>query len=1187
MLDDASLSAATAAGAAVAEATTTEQWMFVRSWAARFLARGDPQAEQEHLQRLDLSAAAVRQAYGPELRIRMESALQTRFELLLQESTGVERVERTVQLLHLAQLSRNTYATVAAPATIGPTTTDAVSFGMGTGAAASLVGRIPSEAAPFRHRAEATLLDGPSSIQVLAGPAGTGKTQLAAHIARRALRGGSADLVVWVNASSADALVCGYADAAAATTDHDPGQPERSAEAFRSWLSWTDRRWLVVLDGVPDTANLHGLWPPTRPNGRVLVTARSVTSLPDGSGCVEIGPYLPEEAAGQLTRELLGHGRMDDPADVAALAADLRQHPSALSTAAACMAHSGLTCAAYRDRLTRVSGPGGAGPTRDAVTAGWWVAVETADRQCAGLARAVLELAAVLDPHGVPIAVLTSRPALRHLALRGGRAAPDASLPVEARDVLDALDVLHQLRLVERDSHSGTALPTVRLSTLVQTAVRHAVPIEARDALALSAADALRAVWRTASKQPQSVLCRSLRSGTDLLTGHAGEALWRSHCHPLLFQAGRNLIDAGLIRAARIRWDWLHARLDQHFGPDHADTLAARGHQARVRGASQDAAGAVAAYRDLLHDLERILGQDNPDVFTVRDNLARWQGIAGDPARAAAAYTDLLADRLPVLGPTHPDTLLTRHNIALWRGRAGDAAGAAAAYAELLDDMVRAFEANDPAVLEIRDQLTEWRSKAADVAAAARVPVTTGSPPGLLEPDLWPPPVVADGSTRPRQVSALSAQQLLLEPPWFSRLRRLLTRRGRPADGGHRPVAEPGSPTAGCHRVSVISLKGGTGKTTTAVALGATLAGLCDDPVIAVDASPEGGTLGHRVRRENDSTILDLLAALPDLDGHDAIRRFTATGPNGLEILAHDVTPTHSTPFGAQQYHRVVDALSRAYPFIVTDSGTGLLQEAMRGVLTLTDQLVVVATASVDGAAVADVTLDWLSHHGHADLARRALVVLSAVHPGTTLVRTDRIVKHFAGRCQGVVTVPFDDHLATGTELDLAQLRADTRRAYTELATLVTEGIPRTPVAPATAAAPAPPPRPHRPPRPARRARLTVADDVVHIGTPTTVEFTLPVTDPRGADPDGLDGLGRTAPVSVLVIATPRSSATLEPSAVSYTTDDAQPAQFTFTAWEAGEHRLRFRVYAPEHGKVLQVVETTLPVAVPEPLGRP
>ncbi len=130
----------------------------------------------------------------------------------------------------------------------------------------------------------------------------------------------------------------------------------------------------------------------------------------------------------------------------------------------------------------------------------------------------------------MPVTVLTSRSALHYLARRGGRRAPETSLPAEARDVLDALDVLHRLRLVERDSDTG--YPTVQLSTVVQTAVRRAVPVDARDALDLSAADALRAVWRTASDQPQSVLCRALRSETDALTRQARETQWRAMSDP-------------------------------------------------------------------------------------------------------------------------------------------------------------------------------------------------------------------------------------------------------------------------------------------------------------------------------------------------------------------------------------------------------------------------------------------------------------------------------------------------------------------------------------------------------------------------------------------------------------------------------------------------------------------------------
>ena len=71
------------------------------------------------------------------------------------------------------------------------------------------------------------------------------------------------------------------------------------------------------------------------------------------------------------------------------------------------------------------------------------------------------------------------------------------------------------------------------------------------------------------------------------------------------------------------------------------------------------------------------------------------------------------------------------------------------------------------------------------------------------------------------------------------------------------------TPLLGCHRIAVISLKGGVGKTTTTTALGATLAWNRGDRVIAVDANPDAGTLGRRVRRETGATIRDMLQAHP------------------------------------------------------------------------------------------------------------------------------------------------------------------------------------------------------------------------------------------------------------------------------------------------------------------------------------
>ncbi|WP_182454843.1 MinD/ParA family protein [Streptacidiphilus sp. P02-A3a] len=252
------------------------------------------------------------------------------------------------------------------------------------------------------------------------------------------------------------------------------------------------------------------------------------------------------------------------------------------------------------------------------------------------------------------------------------------------------------------------------------------------------------------------------------------------------------------------------------------------------------------------------------------------------------------------------------------------------------------------------------------------------------------------------------------------------------------------TPVLSCYKIAVISLKGGVGKTTTTMALGATLATERQDKVIAVDANPDAGTLGRRVRRETGATIRDLVTAIPHLTSYMDMRRFTSQAASGLEILANDVDPAVSTTFNDADYRQVIDFLGRQYPIVLTDSGTGLLYSAMRGVLELADQLIVVSTPSVDGASSASTTLDWLSANGYADLVQRSITVVSGVRETAKLIRTEDIVAHFQTRCRGVVVVPFDEHLAAGAEVDLSRMKSRTREAYFDLAALVAADFPRT-----------------------------------------------------------------------------------------------------------------------------------------------
>ncbi|HET9972152.1 MAG TPA: AAA family ATPase, partial [Streptosporangiaceae bacterium] len=228
------------------------------------------------------------------------------------------------------------------------------------------------------------------------------------------------------------------------------------------------------------------------------------------------------------------------------------------------------------------------------------------------------------------------------------------------------------------------------------------------------------------------------------------------------------------------------------------------------------------------------------------------------------------------------------------------------------------------------------------------------------------------------------------------------------------------SVAGGHHRVAVLSLKGGVGKTTTAVGLGATLATLRGDRVIAVDANPDRGTLSDKVRLETSATIRDLLNERGQVGRYADVRAFTSQAPSRLEVLASDRDPAVSVAFGAEDYSDVARVLEHFYSICITDCGTGLLHSAMSGVLSLADQIILVSSPSVDGARSASATLDWLEAHNCGDLVRNGVVVLSAIRPKSkSTVDIDRLEHHFAARCRAVARIPYDPHLEEGAEIEL------------------------------------------------------------------------------------------------------------------------------------------------------------------------
>lgn len=261
------------------------------------------------------------------------------------------------------------------------------------------------------------------------------------------------------------------------------------------------------------------------------------------------------------------------------------------------------------------------------------------------------------------------------------------------------------------------------------------------------------------------------------------------------------------------------------------------------------------------------------------------------------------------------------------------------------------------------------------------------------------------------------------------RRRDMISRARTPVAGGH-------------HRVAVLSLKGGVGKTTTTVGLGATLASLRGDRIIAIDANPDRGTLSDKVRLETAATVRDLLNERGSISRYADVRAFTSQASSRLEVLASDRDPAVSVAFSEEDYCLVAGVLEHFYSVCLTDCGTGLLHSAMSGVLKMADQIVLVSTPSVDGARSASATLDWLAAHGYGDLVQHGVVVLSTVRPRSrSSVDLGRLEEHFAARCRAVVRIPYDPHLEEGAEVELDMLNRATADAYLALAAVIGDGL--------------------------------------------------------------------------------------------------------------------------------------------------
>jgi tetratricopeptide (TPR) repeat protein len=494
-----------------------------------------------------------------------------------------------------------------------------------------------------------------------------GKTQLAAHFAESLWRSGEVELLVWVTATSRAAVLSGYAEAAAAAMGSDPaGDGEVAAARFVSWLGETGQRWLVILDDVADGAELEGLWP-MGARGRLLITTKNPGSLPPEAkaNVLPIGPLSQREALGYLMGRLTAD--LDQRLGALDLVTDLECEPLALAQASAVISESTLTCRDYRGYFARRRDQLAEGGTIASAGVCWTFGFEQAGRLSPdGAAQSLLAMAALLDGHAIPGEVFTAPAVLKHLATGAGQI---AVTPEHARD---ALLLPARAGLLEIDA--AGSWPTIRMSPVLQAALRAVMPAEVLHRQARAAADALLEVWPEDDRNAWAA--DRLRSCAASIQQVAGDLLWAGGCHQLLMRAGQSLDRAGLNGPAVGYWRELIAVSDRVLGREHPDTLVIGEQLARACLAAGRAADAVPWFQWALTSRIRALGPDHSASIEARSSLGHALMAAGQFDEAITVLNGTVRDYERVRGTDHLDTLEARDDLADAYGAAGQAAAA-------------------------------------------------------------------------------------------------------------------------------------------------------------------------------------------------------------------------------------------------------------------------------------------------------------------------------------------------------------------------------------------------------------------------------------------------------------------------------------------------------------------------------
>lgn len=183
--------------------------------------------------------------------------------------------------------------------------------------------------------------------------------------------------------------------------------------------------------------------------------------------------------------------------------------------------------------------------------------------------------------------------------------------------------------------------------------------------------------------------------------------------------------------------------------------------------------------------------------------------------------------------------------------------------------------------------------------------------------------------------------------------------------------------------ISVVSAKGGVGKTTVATNLAVGLAQSARNSTVLVDLDVQFGDVASALNLEPDFTLPD---AVHGPASHDTmvLKTFLTLHETGLYVICGPKTPAAADAVSGKDVGRLLESLASEFQYVVVDTAPGLSEHTLE-VMDQTTDLVLVTSMDVPGVRGLRKEMDTLSDLGLFVDGRHVVLNLAESRGGLTI----------------------------------------------------------------------------------------------------------------------------------------------------------------------------------------------------------